>query len=235
MNEVEELLDGTVTLMPSGAELRARAARRRHRRLAGAGAAVAVAAVVAVLSVVPEGGSGESRPAGPAPATSTDGGRPSTPYRIGEDIQLLETDVLPDAERAKWKTRMGLWTSGSLANITDLSLDLRCQGPDSGPGLDRERREYSSENVSEDGSAAMQRYADYDDPADARSDHARLQKALTSCGLTKVGSGAAAGYKDQVASEGYTGVDANGREVTVMLHHAADWLFLAEVQRPLPE
>ncbi|MFJ7418489.1 hypothetical protein ACIQXD_07705 [Streptomyces uncialis] len=234
MSEVEELLDDTVTLMPSGAELRARAARRRGRRLAGAGAAVAVAAGVIAWSVVPESGPGESRPASSPSVISTDG-RPSTPYRVDDDVMLLEPDVLPDADRAQWKIRTGTRTVGDLANITDLYLDLRCQGADSGPGIDRDHSGYSSEHVGKGGATAMQRYAEYEDPADARSDFTRIQKVLTACGLTKAGSGEAAGYKGRSASDGYTGVDAKGREVNVMLEHSTNWIYLAETRPPTPK
>ncbi|WP_405642178.1 hypothetical protein [Streptomyces uncialis] len=232
MNEVEELLDDTVTLMPSGAELRARAARRRGRRLAGAGAAVAVAAGVIAWSVVPESGPGESRPASSPSVISTDG-RPSTPYRVDDDVMLLEPDVLPDADRAQWKVRVGIWTSPE--KITELSLDLRCRGADSGPGIDRGNHGYSSEHVGKGGATAMQRYAEFEDPAHARADFTRIQKALTACGLTKAGSGEAAGYKGRSASDGYTGVDAKGRKVNVMLEHSTNWIYLAETRPPTPK
>ncbi|MBA2944330.1 hypothetical protein [Streptomyces himalayensis] len=222
MVEVEELLDETVLRMPSGAEVRARATRRRtRRRVAVAAAVTAVVVGAASWAVLPGGGPADVRPAGtPTASPSADAG--DTPYKKDGVVRLLTGEQVPLDE--KWH-----WRRDEQGNIDAPLPYLFFDGcPDSlaySEGHGNQQR-YTTSFNGDDEALARQRYAEYDNAADAAADLTDLRESLSACGLKQHGRGEDSYYAD---------IDTDGRGMRVTIEHGERWTSVVEVQEGWPQ
>lgn len=227
MAEVEELLDDVVLALPAAEEVRARGNQRRRRRRAGA-VGVLVAAVVAGVSwaVLPGDGARPARPVGvptalPSPSTGSPmGGQGLTPYkRLDKDGDYVV--VLPSGkelpEYGKWH-----WQTASVPSSTNVRLPklVTCAGWYTGEkqyGI----LQYTTLNKGLQGAQAWQRYADFDDPADAGVMAGVLRETLADCGFKVSGKN---------PDTPYTRTDRDGRKIRVTVEHGKWWIYVSEIR-----